>query len=105
MAPEADPKKTTESSKKSTNIPGKNELERNTSRPPISPIKTVPADIPNTSQQSEVAAKIVPEKNDSNLPKTQTPFSIENEIAKIKIFVPLVELVNLDVYRSQVIKH
>ena len=44
------------------------------------------------------------EKSDSNLPKTQTPFSIENEIAKIKIYVPLTELVNQDVYRSQILK-
>lgn len=99
-APEVDPKKETESSKKITKITKNNDLERNTSRPTVSPRKTVLVDIPNTSQQSQMATKVVLEKSDSNLPKTQTPFSIENEIAKVKISLPLTELVNQDVYRS-----
>ena len=32
------------------------------------------------------------------------PFSLENEISKIKIFVPLTELVTYNVYRCQVLK-
>ena len=44
------------------------------------------------------------DKTDLNLSKTQTPFSLENEIAKIKISIPLTELVTQDVYRSQVLK-
>ena len=48
--------------------------------------------------------KIVPEKTDSNLPKIETPFNIENEIAKIKISVRLTELVNQYVYRFQILK-
>ena len=44
------------------------------------------------------------DKNDVNIPRTQTPFSIEGEIAKIKIAIPLTEPVTQDVYRSQVLK-
>ena len=36
--------------------------------------------------------------------KTQVPFSFEGEIAKIKITIPLTELVAQDMYRSQVLK-
>ena len=52
----------------------------------------------------QIAAKPVSHKTDLNLPKTQTPFSIENEISKITISIPLTELVGQDVYRSQVLK-
>ena len=36
--------------------------------------------------------------------KTIVPFSLEGEISKIKITVPLVELVTQDVYKKQVLK-
>ena len=36
--------------------------------------------------------------------KTQVPFSFEGEISKIKITMPLTELVTQQVYRSQVLK-
>ena len=85
-------------------IKKKNSLESSSSKSTISPNKTDPTDIPNENQQSEVVAKIMSDKNDLNLPKTQTPFSIENEISKIKISIPLIELVGQDVYRYQVLK-
>ena len=39
-----------------------------------------------------------------NFPKTQVPFSFELEIAKIKITMPLIELVTQEVYRSQILR-
>ena len=44
------------------------------------------------------------DKTDVNMSKTQVPFSFEGEIAKIKITIPLIELVSQDMYRSQVLK-
>ena len=43
-------------------------------------------------------------KDESNIVKNQIPFSLESEISKIKIFVPLTELVTQNLYRSQVLK-
>ena len=43
-------------------------------------------------------------KTDVNVPKTQIPSNFEGEIAKIKITIPLTELVTQEVYRSQVLK-
>ena len=40
----------------------------------------------------------------SNSNKTQTSFNIENELEKLKIHIPLIELMNKTAYRSQVIK-
>jgi len=36
--------------------------------------------------------------------KAPTPFSLEGELAKVKIPIPLSELMSKDAYRSQVIK-
>ena len=36
--------------------------------------------------------------------RAPTPFSLEGELAKVKIPIPLTELMNKDVYHSQVIK-
>jgi hypothetical protein len=36
--------------------------------------------------------------------KAPTPLSLEGELAKLKIPIPLYELMNKDVYHSQVIK-
>ena len=44
------------------------------------------------------------DKIDVNVPKTQVPFSFEGEIAKIKITIPLIELVAQDMHRSEVLK-
>ena len=43
-------------------------------------------------------------KTELNLSKSQSPFNLENEIAKIKIFVPLTELATQDVYKGQILK-
>jgi len=36
--------------------------------------------------------------------RTRTPFNLEGELAKVKISIPLFELMNKDAYRSQVFK-
>ena len=41
---------------------------------------------------------------ETNIVKIQLPFSLEQEISKIKIYVPLIELATQDVYRSQILK-
>lgn len=52
-----------------------------------------------------MATKLVVDKPDfSNLLKNQTLFSIENELSKLKISIPLTKLVNKNVYRTQVLK-
>ena len=43
-------------------------------------------------------------KAESNTLKNQIPLSLENEISKIKIFVPLTELVTRNVYRVYILK-
>ena len=44
------------------------------------------------------------EKNEENLSKLQAPFSFEGEIAKIKITMPLTELIAQSSYKYQVLK-
>ena len=44
------------------------------------------------------------EKTKTNLSKLQVPFSFEGEISKIKITIPLIELITIDRYRSQIFK-
>jgi hypothetical protein len=55
---------------------------------------------PSTSSQKNVVEK--PElMSESRVP---TPFSLEGELAKVKILIPLSELMKKDAYHSQVIK-
>ena len=55
-------------------------------------------------QKTDVDDKVVTNKAETNIVKNQLPFSLEQEISKIKISVPLIELVTQDVYRSQILK-
>ena len=43
-------------------------------------------------------------KTEVNMSKSIFPFSLEGEIAKIKITMPLAELVTQEVYKNQVLK-
>ena len=43
------------------------------------------------------------EKTEENLSKLQAPFSFEGEISKIKITMPLTELISQSSYKSQVL--
>jgi hypothetical protein len=84
--------------KKSTiEVPMKKSLTilKRSSQPKVSP--TTP---PSTSGQKSVVDK--PELMSQR--KAPTPFILEGELAKVKIPIPLSELMNKDVYRSQVIK-
>lgn len=57
--------------------------------------------LPSTSQQTKMSTKLVADKSDfSNLLKNKTSFSIENELAKLKISIPLTKLVNKNIYRT-----
>jgi hypothetical protein len=60
--------------------------------PPINP--------PSTSEHKSTVDK--PELMSHD--RAPTPFSLEGELAKVKIPIPLSELMKKDVYHSQVIK-
>jgi hypothetical protein len=67
--------------------------------------KTTQTDVPSTSQPKDTTQKNVVEKLDPpNQNKTPTSFSLESELAKLKIPIPLSELMNKNAYSSQVIK-
>ena len=61
------------------------------SQPEVSPINP-----PSTSEQKNLVDK--PEMMSQG--RAPTPFSLEGELAKIKIPIPLTELMNRDGYRS-----
>ena len=53
------------------------------------PIKTILTNINRGNQQIDFADKVAVNKAETNMLKNQMPFSLEQEISKIKIFVPL----------------
>ena len=57
------------------------------------PEKFVQNNSPNKTQQIRIAEKNTCEKTDVNMSKKLTPFILEGEISKIKISIPLAELV------------
>ena len=61
-------------------------------------------EVPSQSQQIKNIEKVMAEKAQTNLPRLPTPFSFEGEISKIKITIPLTELITVDRYRSQIFK-
>lgn len=97
-------KKTAKISKKNINSSEKKNTENVTKKTIDVSTKTTQTDIPSTSQQAGPVTKVVVERDDlSNLLKIQTPFNIENELAKLKIYIPLIELINKNMYRYQVL--
>ena len=68
------------------------------------PEKSVQNNSPNKTQQIRVVEKNMCDKTNVNMSKTLAPFSLEGKIAKIKMSIPLVELVTQDVYKNQVLK-
>ena len=66
--------------------------------------KTILSKAPNKNQQIKNVEKFMADKIDVNMSKTQVPFSFEGEVAKIKITIPLTELVAQDMYRFQLLK-
>ena len=68
------------------------------------PNKSVPNNSSKKFQQIKIAKRVVNEKTDVNMSKTIVPFSLEGEISKIKITIPLPELATQDVYKNHVLK-
>ena len=59
---------------------------------------------PYQNQQIKNIEKIMADRTEMNMPKTQIPFSFEGEISKIKITMPLTELISQSSYKYQVLK-
>jgi hypothetical protein len=102
----SDFRKTTDTpAKKVPDSPPKKNSEVPTKRTSDFVSKTTQTDVPSTSQPKDTSQKNVVEKSDfSNQNKTQTSFNLESELEKLKIPIPLTELMNKNAYRSQVIK-
>ena len=66
--------------------------------------KSVQNHSPKKTKQIRIVEKTTCDKEDVNMSKTLPPFSLEGEIAKIKISIPLAELVTQYVYKNQVLK-
>lgn len=86
-------------SKNTSNTPPK--------KTPDTPPKRTQNDTPSTSQPKDGSQKETSKKQDAatkEIKKPHTSFSIENELDKVKISIPLIELSNKNAYKSQVIK-
>jgi hypothetical protein len=83
--------------KSTAEVPAKKNLTilKRSSQPKVSPINP-----PSTSSQKSMVDK--PKLMSQS--RSPTPFSLEGELAKVKIPIPLSELMNKEVYHSQVIK-
>ena len=64
------------------------------------PEKTILSKAPTQDQHIKNVEKFMADKADVNMSKTLLPFSFEGEISKIKINIPLIELVTRPMYRS-----
>ena len=62
------------------------------------PIKTILTNVNRGNQQANKNDLVVTNKAETNILKIQVPFSLENEISKIKLSIPLTELVTQDIY-------
>lgn len=68
-------------------------------------LKTTQTDVPTTSEKKRAyQKKIIEQVELSNLSMNPTSFNIENELEKLKILIPLTELMNKNMYRPQVMK-
>jgi len=83
--------------KSNAEVPAKRNLTilKRSSQPEVSSINQ-----PSTSDQNNVVDK--PQLMSQS--RSPAPFSLEGELAKVKIPIPLSKLMNKDAYRSQVIK-
>jgi hypothetical protein len=96
--------------KKTSDTPSKKFLENKNSEVPTKITSnfvtiTSQTDVPSTSQPKHTTQKNVVEKSYiPNQNKNPTSFSMETELAKLKIHIPLSELMNKNAYISQVIK-
>ena len=68
------------------------------------PVKTIWSNVNRTHQQSDITDRVIANKVETSALKSQIPLSLEQEISKIKIFVPLTELAAQNAYRTQILK-
>ena len=114
--PEKTSKVTAESKKSAAESSGKNKEKDNqntdkqgkptssTSNAVSAPDKTVTNTVHSENQHTDSSTKVVANKTDLSITKSQSPFNLESEITKIKISVPLSELATQDVYKGQILK-
>ena len=67
-------------------------------------MKTILSSVNKTNQQADIVDRMTTNKAETSALKSQIPFSLEQEISKIKISVPLTELASQHVYRTQILK-
>ena len=102
--PQKTSKETAESNKSTAESAGKNKEKDNqqidkqsqptssTSTAVSAPDKTVPNPVHNENHHTDSTTKAVANKTELNFSKSQSTFTLESEIAKIKISVPLSEM-------------
>jgi ribonuclease HI len=96
-------KKTSEPSTKK--IPEKGNVEPPTKRNPTILQRSTQTKVSSTNRPSTSAQKTMVDKSELlSQSRAPTLFSLEGELAKVKIPIPLSELMSKNVYRSQVIK-
>jgi hypothetical protein len=96
-------KKTSETSPKK--VPKRNNVESPAKRTPKILQRENQTEVSSTSQPSAPAHRTPMDKPEvQSLRKASTTFSLEGELAKLKIPIPLSELMRKNAYRSQVIK-
>jgi hypothetical protein len=106
---ENSPKKAVETKKASENppkkVPGRNNVESPTQKTPEILKRESQTEVSSTIQTSAPGHRAPTDKLEvQTLSKASAPFSLEGELAKLKIPIPLSELMNKNAYRSQVIK-
>jgi hypothetical protein len=107
---ENSPKKAAETKKTSENLPkkspGRNDVESLAQKTPEILKRTSRTEVSSTIQTGAPVHRVSIDKSEvQSLNKTTAPFSLEGELAKLKIPIPLSELMNKNAYRSQVIKY
>jgi hypothetical protein len=96
-------KKTSETSPKK--VPERNNVESPAKRNPKILQRSNQTEVSSTSQPSASAHRTLMDKPEvQSLSKASTTFSLEGELAKLKIPIPLSEMMRKNAYRSQVIK-
>ena len=68
------------------------------------PDKIDPKPVHSENQPIDSATKAMANKTELRIPKSQSTFNLESEIAKIKISIPLSELATQDVYKGKILK-
>jgi hypothetical protein len=106
---ENSPKKATETKKTSENLPKKipeqNDVESLTQKTLEILKRKIQTEVSSTIQIGSPIHRVSIDKSEvQSLNKTIVPFILEGELAKLKIPIPLSEMMNKNTYRSQVMK-